>query len=109
MKLLLDEYLPKRLKSDYHGHETYTVREMGWNSKKNGELLQLMIENNFDALITFDRNMQYQQNFKKYPVPVIILNASDNSYQTLTKLSNQIIELLTQKLSAGILEIKEIL
>lgn len=107
MKLLLDENLPKRLKSDYHDHETYTVREMGWNSKKNGELLQLMKENHFDALLTFDRNIQYQQNFKKYPIPVIVLNATDNSYQTLTNLSMAILKLLSNNPSPGVLEIKE--
>ena len=60
MKLLLDENLPKRLKADYPNHEVYTVRDMNWNGKKNGELMQLMLENSFDALITFDKNLQYQ-------------------------------------------------
>jgi len=55
MKLLLDENLPKRLKIDFLSHEVYTIREMGWNGIKNGPLLQLMIENNYDALLTFDK------------------------------------------------------
>jgi predicted nuclease of predicted toxin-antitoxin system len=66
MKLLLDENLPKRLKSDFPEHETYTVRDKGGNGKKNGVLLQLMISENFEALLTFDKNMKYQQNFKKF-------------------------------------------
>ena len=37
MKLLLDENLPKRLKADFPEHEIYTVRDKGWNGKKNGE------------------------------------------------------------------------
>jgi predicted nuclease of predicted toxin-antitoxin system len=57
MKLLLDENLPKRLKSDFPNHQIFTVRDMGWNGKKNGELMKLLIENNFDALITFDKNL----------------------------------------------------
>jgi predicted nuclease of predicted toxin-antitoxin system len=63
MRLLLDENLPKRLKSDFFDHEVFTVREKGWNGIKNGELMQLMLENNFDALLTFDKNLQHQQNF----------------------------------------------
>lgn len=35
MKLLLDENLPKRLKRDFAQHEIFTVRDKGWNSKKN--------------------------------------------------------------------------
>jgi predicted nuclease of predicted toxin-antitoxin system len=40
MKLLLDENLPKHLKTDFPEHNVYTVRDMGWSGKKNGELLQ---------------------------------------------------------------------
>jgi len=63
MKLLLDENLPKRLKLDFTEHEIYTVRDKGWNGIKNGQLLKLLIENQFDALFTFDKNLSYQQNF----------------------------------------------
>ena len=63
MKLLLDENLPKRLKLDFPEHGVYTVRDKGWNGIKNGELLKLMIEDSFDALLTFDKNLQHQQNF----------------------------------------------
>ena len=87
MKLLLDENLPKRLKTDLQEHEVYTVGDKGWNSIKNGELLKLLIEDDFDALITFDKNLQYQQNFRKYSIPVIVLNAPINTYIELTKLS----------------------
>lgn len=66
MKLLLDENLPKRLKSDFPEHEIFTVREKGWNGIKNGPLLQLMLDKGFHALLTFDKNLQHQQNFSKY-------------------------------------------
>ena len=52
MRLLLDENLAKRLKKDLNEHEVSTVRDNGWNGKQNGELLSLLIENNFGALIT---------------------------------------------------------
>ncbi len=70
MLLLLDENLPKRLKIDFKEHEIYTVRDKGWNGIKNGELLKLLLENNFDALLTFVKNLQHQQNFIKYSITV---------------------------------------
>ena len=73
MRLLLDENLPKRLKLDFPEHEIYTVRDKEWNGIKNGELLKLMIKNNFDALLTFDKNLQHQQNFSKYTIAVFVL------------------------------------
>jgi hypothetical protein len=63
MRLLLDENLPKRLKSDFPAHEVFTVRDKGWNGIKNGELLRLMLADNFDVLLTFDKTLQHQQIF----------------------------------------------
>ncbi|HZG00129.1 MAG TPA: hypothetical protein VEY71_03960 [Chitinophagales bacterium] len=59
MKLLLDENQPKRLKLNFPEHEVYTVRDKGWASKFNGELLRLMLADGFDALITFDKNLRH--------------------------------------------------
>lgn len=94
MRLLLDENLPKRLKLDFPDHEIFTVHDMDWKGIKNGELLKLMLANNFQALLTFDKNLRYQQNFEKYPITVFVLNASINTYQELTKLSGTILAIL---------------
>jgi len=106
MKLLLDENLPKKLKQDFSEFEVYTVRDQGWSGKKNGELIALMITERFDALLTFDKNLQYQQNFNKYALPVLVLNAPDNSYLTLVNLVPRIKEVLANGLSVGSIEIK---
>jgi predicted nuclease of predicted toxin-antitoxin system len=92
MKLLLDENLPKKLKHDFAEHETYTVRDKGWNGVKNGELLKLLKNENFNALLTFDKNLQYQQNFNKYTITVFVLTATINTYSALSKLIPQIKE-----------------
>lgn len=98
MRLLLDENLPKRLKLDFPEHEIYTVRDKGWNGIKNGELLKLLLENNFDALLTFDKNLPHQQNFTKYTITVFVLSAKINSYEELTKLSPKVNDYLTKEL-----------
>ena len=107
MKLLLDENLPKRLKSDFPEHQIYTVSDLHWNGKTNGELLKLMLDNKFDILITFDKNLQYQQNLSKHPIPVIVINARDNAYATLAVLVPKINLVLKKKLLKGITEIRE--
>ncbi|AMJ65878.1 DUF5615 family PIN-like protein [Hymenobacter sp. PAMC 26628] len=96
MKLLLDENLPKRLKQDFPGHEVFTVRDKGWNGVKNGELLKLMVADEFQALLTFDKNLQHQQNFKKYTLTVFVLNAPINTYAVLTNLSGKVRQKLSQ-------------
>ena len=102
MKLLLDENLPKRLKLDFPDHEIYTVFDKGWTGKKDGEILELLKAENFDAFLTFDRNLQYQQNFRKFTVPVLVLNASDNTYLTLKEFVPKVIKILKNKQVSGV-------
>ncbi|TGE15919.1 DUF5615 family PIN-like protein [Hymenobacter elongatus] len=101
MKVLLDENLPKRLKQDFPEHELYTVRDQQWQGKKNGELLREMLATGFQVLVTFDKNLRYQQNFSKYPIAVVLLNAPDNTYLTLQQLVPPLRQLLQQPLRPG--------
>lgn len=89
MKLLLDECLPKRLKRLIEGYELSTVQEMGWSSKKNGELLKLMT-GQFDVLITVDANLVKQQNLAKAGVACVILRAKSNRLADLEGLIPQV-------------------
>ncbi len=102
MRLLLDENVPRQLKRDIIGHEVFTVRDKGWNGKLNGELLKLMLAEQFDALITADKNLQHQQNFAKYTIAVFVLTAPINQYKELTKLTPKVkINLSSEHLPAG--------
>jgi predicted nuclease of predicted toxin-antitoxin system len=96
MRLLLDENLPKRLKQDLPQHEVYTVADKEWTGKQNGELLKLMLENDFAALLTFDKNLQHQQNFETFPLTVFVLTAANNTYKLLKPLA----ELVNLKLNS---------
>jgi len=51
MRILLDECVPRRLRSELAGHDVFTVVEMGWSGKQNGELLALA-ESHFDVFLT---------------------------------------------------------
>ena len=56
MKVLLDENIPEELKADLSAHEVYSIREMGWKGKKNGELIQNLVKERFEILLTADKN-----------------------------------------------------
>ncbi len=93
MKILLDESLPRKLRFEFEPeHEVWTVRDKGWLSKKNGELLKLMTEDNFDIFVTVDRNLRYQQNLEGLSVTIFILIAKDNRLQTLRLLIPKIFD-----------------
>jgi predicted nuclease of predicted toxin-antitoxin system len=79
MKLLLDENLPHRLRLLLVGHEVFTVDYMKWKGIENGNLLALAASNGFDALVTKDSGIEYEQNLTQLPCSVIILEAESNS------------------------------
>ena len=83
MKILLDECVTKHLKPFLAEHEVFTVREMDWSGIKNGKLLMLCVENQFEILITIDKNLQYQQNIDKYTLTIVILNSSTSKVEDL--------------------------
>ena len=57
--MLLDECVPRQLRSDIVGHDVRTVADMGWAGIKNGELLRRAAAE-FDVFLTTDRNMESQ-------------------------------------------------
>jgi len=65
---------------------------MNWLGKENGELLKLMLENNFTSFLTIDNNLSFQQNFKRYRVQVFIIISPDNAYQTIMEIFQKILE-----------------
>jgi predicted nuclease of predicted toxin-antitoxin system len=83
MKILLDECVTKRLKPHLSEYEVYTVSEMKWNGIKNGKLMALCVGNNFDLLLTIDKNLMYQQNLDKFNLTVAVLNSSTSKIEEL--------------------------
>lgn len=85
MRLLLDECVPARLRHALPSHQVSTVVQEGWSGIKNGTLLALAAAG-FDALITVDKNLPYQQNTSKLPVAVLVLDAVSNELPFLLSL-----------------------
>ena len=85
MRLLLDESIPVRFRRSLPSHDVRTVVEMGWAGVKNGKLLALATDG-FDAFVTVDKNLPYQQNLTTLPVAVIVLDAVSNELPTLLPL-----------------------
>ena len=56
-----------------------------------------MEKDNFDFLITSDKNLQYQQNLSKYSIGFIILNVPDNNYETILPLIEKIKKIFQNK------------
>ncbi len=93
MRLLLDESLPRRLKRELRGHEAATVPEMGWAGKTNGELLSLA-RGEFNAFLTADQNLEYQQSLSESDIPIVVLAAQTNRFDDLKPLVPDVLSAL---------------
>ena len=93
MRILLDECVPKRLKRDLVGHDARTVPEMGWASRRNGELLGLA-EPDFDVFLTVDRNLSFQHEVSRLTLAVVVLVAKSNRHSDLQPLVPDLLAVL---------------
>ena len=64
---------------------------MGWQGKKNGELMSLMASQ-FDVFLTADQNLMYQINLRHALIPIVVLKASTNRYDDLKHLAALVIK-----------------
>ena len=94
MRLLLDECVPRPLKRDFVGHEASHVRDLDWSGRRNGEILDLMVQAGFQVFITVDRNLEFQQNIQARGVAVVVLLARTNRRKDLQPLVPKALALL---------------
>ena len=94
MKILLDENLPHRLRPLLIGHEVFTVAFMKWNGVENGKLLTLAAADGFDAVLTKDTGMPYEQNAQELPCSIVVLEAPTNELDDIRPLVPAILERL---------------
>jgi predicted nuclease of predicted toxin-antitoxin system len=73
MKLLFDQGTPVPLRNYLPNHLAETAYERGWSSLKNGDLLSRAEAGGYDALITTDQNLRYQQNLSGRKISVVVL------------------------------------
>jgi Domain of unknown function (DUF5615) len=104
VKVLFDECLPRRLSAQLTGHEVKTVPQAGWAGIKNGDLLKLA-ETSYDAFVTVDRNLSFQQNIPKLGVAVVVLHANSNRFEDLLPLVPKILTVLDSIQRGEVMEV----
>jgi len=72
MRILFDHGTPAPLRLALTGHTVSTAYEMGWTELNNGALLKAAATD-FDALITTDQNLRYQQNLSEQRLAILVL------------------------------------
>lgn len=86
IRVLLGEGVPERLRSEFsEAFAVETVRSRGWRGMRNGDLLRAA-EATFDALVTVDKRLRYQQNVSAHNIAVIVLDTVGTKFSDLLPL-----------------------
>jgi hypothetical protein len=94
--VLIDESLPKPLRRDLAGFESFTVQQRGWSKTKNGALLRLAESAGFDAFLTADQSLQFQQNLTNSKLRIVVFQALSNRIEHIRPLMPQAIAALRE-------------
>jgi hypothetical protein len=73
MKILFDQGTPAPLRRSLAGHVILTAFEQGWSNLQNGDLIRVAEAESFEALITTDQNLKYQQNLRDRKLAILVL------------------------------------
>jgi len=105
MRVLLDENVPHRLRHRLKPtHEVSTVQDEGWASIQNGALLAAA-DGHFDVLVTFDSNLEYQQDLTDRSISVLVIRTRSNTYKSLTPMLPSILEALESLLPGQVVRV----
>jgi hypothetical protein len=74
---LFDQGTPAPLRHALPLHEIATAYERGWQNLENGDLLSAAETAGFEALITTDKNLRYQQNLAGRRLAILVLPTTD--------------------------------
>jgi hypothetical protein len=77
LRILFDKNVPVGVRRFLLKHEVRTVVEMQWPEQmENGELLKVAEQSGFDAMVTSDQNIRYQQNLTGRKLALVVLGSN---------------------------------
>ncbi|HIK12193.1 MAG TPA: DUF5615 family PIN-like protein [Oscillatoriaceae cyanobacterium M33_DOE_052] len=112
MLILLDEnLLSKKLKQPFidAGHSVSNVSDMGWRGFKDREIMALAKSHPFDAFITADKNLPYQQNLTSLGMKIVVLDSISTRPDRLVPLMKQASDILAELPAGAVVRIDEAL
>jgi hypothetical protein len=74
----------------------HSAAKEGWSRTKNGALLRLAEATGFEAFLTADQSLQFQQNLKESKIRIIVFEAPSNRLEHIRPLLPQAIAALRE-------------
>lgn len=85
MRVILDGNLPRGLARHLIGHIVHTIHSRRWSDLDDGALLDACATE-YDAFVTMDQSLQFQQDLSVRLLSIILLHARSNRLPDLVPL-----------------------
>jgi hypothetical protein len=96
VRVLLDEQLPRQLVREIVGHDVSTVQREGWAGMSNGKLLRAASDRGFEAFVTSDQNLKFQQNLRSIVLRILVVHAASNAIEDLRPLVPELLDAISK-------------
>lgn len=103
MRVLLDSNLPRSFAALLPGHRVETTHQRRWSDLDDGPLLDAA-EEAFDAFLTMDQNLRFQQNLAGRRIRIVVIRAPSNRLTALVPAAPGVLAALGD-MAAGALRI----
>jgi hypothetical protein len=91
LKVLLDHCMPRLFERQLEGHEAIHTSRLGWGKLLNGDLLTTAEEAGFEALVTVDRNISFQQSLASRKISIVVIQSRSNDLRTLMPMARLVL------------------
>jgi predicted nuclease of predicted toxin-antitoxin system len=93
VRILLDGNLPRAFGALLPGHRVHTVHQRRWSDLDDRPLLDAA-EAEYDAFITMDQNLRFQQNLRGRRLRIVLVRAPRNTLPILAPLAPMVLDAL---------------
>lgn len=103
MRVLLDGNLPRAFAALLPGHRVDSIHQRRWSDLDDGPLLNAA-EGEYDAFVTMDQNLRFQQNLRGRRLRIVVVRAPRNTMPVLAAVAPAVLSALAE-MPAGELRI----
>lgn len=108
MRILIDECIHEKFRHSFPGYDCQTARYAGFAGFKNGRLLDAAEAAQFEVLLTVDRGLEYQHNFARRRIAVVIFVAKSIRLTDLLPFVPRCLTLLPELKAGDIVKISNL-
>jgi hypothetical protein len=94
VRVILDGNLPRGLALLLIGHVTHTIHARRWSDLDDAALLAAC-EGEYDAFVTMDQSLRFQQNLRDWQLAIVLVHARSNRLTDLEPLVPELLVVLT--------------